>query len=146
MGRGGDEQARAGRRSLWVATLLGLFCLGMTSCGHVGQRLLQIEIELDGQLALQGIRGVRDDMPVPRMWDELRDVGFEIDPAMVDSLGAADAQTLELEGKVVVRISHVDRELTTASLPSLLLDRIEAEAPWTLSAGELERLKAGAAP
>jgi hypothetical protein len=125
-----------GKRIARIA-FLALFFLAVTSCGHVGQRLLHIEIERDGKIAFEGIRGVPDNMPVEQMWDVLGDVPFE---TTADSLGT-DVRTFALDGNVVVRIKHVDRELGLASLTTLSLHRDATSSSWRLSDGETGRVK-----
>ena len=121
------------RYILAVATLFAM------SCTHVGQRLLSIEIEVDGNAEFTGMLGVRDDMPVADMWDELADLQFDATSRPVD----ITASTRELSGAVVVRITHVDNQLTSAEVSSLSLEQ-PATGAWVLAPGELDRLKAAA--
>lgn len=128
--------------SFLVLSCLILFCLALPSCGHLGQRLLHIEIELDGQVTFEGIRGVPDNMPVDEMWDVLGDVHFEIDE---DAVSHLDALTQDLTGSIVVRIKHVDDELGMASLSSLSLSREAIGSSWLLGDGETDRVKRASA-
>ena len=122
-------------------TALALLCIAMTSCVHNGQRLLGIDIELDGQVMFTGMRGVRDDMRVEQMWDVLPDVTFETAPDSADAVEGKSERTRKLDGNVVVRIKHVDRELAAVSLSSLSLTRDGADSSWSLSKGESERIQ-----
>lgn len=79
-------------------------------CAHYGQRLLTYEIDVNGQVVYQGIRGVPDNMPVEKMWKILEEVEFEPTPNQTP--------TTPLPGVVVVRIKHVNNELAKRSLPS----------------------------
>jgi hypothetical protein len=119
--------------------------LAVTSCVHVGQRLLHIEVELDGKVAFEGIRGVPDNTPVEQMWDVLNGVPFEMTADYADSLSDPDEQTRTLNGNVVVRIRHVDHELAVASLSSLALERGGSDSSWFLSDGEANRVKQASA-
>jgi hypothetical protein len=127
-------------RSIGLVTLL-LFTTA--SCVHVGQRLLTIQIELDGQVAFEGIRGVPDNMPVEQMWDVLDDVSFKsVDTETTSRL--SDQKARSLEGRVVVRIKHVDRELANTSLTSLTLAKDTTGGSWLLPADEVKRIKQAA--
>jgi hypothetical protein len=122
-------------------TAAGLVWLCASSCGHVGQRLLHIEIELDGKVVFTGIRGVRDDMPENQMWDVLPEVVFEV-AAGPDGPGEDGGEkSRTLTGKIVVRIKHVDRELASTTLPSLTLSREPGSKSWSLSRAQAERVK-----
>ena len=121
--------------------VLALLVLATTSCVHIGQRLLHIEIELDGQVVFTGMRGVRDDMPVEQMWGVLADVSFELAADSASSHEGTSERSRSLDGNVVVRIKHVDRELAVASLSSLSLTRDAATSSWSLSKGESERIQ-----
>ena len=114
-----------------------LLLLAIPACGHVGQRFLVFQIELDGQVVLEGMQGVSDIMPVDEMWDVLGKVPFS----------AKEGQTPpdELEGDVVVRITHVNKELASAKLKTLSLQPDAAGSNWSLSAAEAERVKRAAA-
>jgi hypothetical protein len=118
-----------------------LLCLALASCSHVGQRLLHIQIEVDNQLEFTAIRGVRDDMPVDQMWDVLPDVRFEIAANSADSFEEIGDGTRTLNGDVVVRILHVNRELSRAVLSSLSVTRNLDGHSWSISKSECERIK-----
>jgi hypothetical protein len=108
----------------------------MNSCGHVGQRLLTIQIELDGQVVFEGRRGVPDNMAVDKMWDVLADVSFKAK--------TEQQPPDEINGDVVVRIKHVDRELTSAKLKTLSLRPGVNDSTWSLGKDEAERVKRAA--
>ncbi len=112
-----------------------LLLLAIPACGHVGQRLLTVQIELDGQVVLEGIRGVPDNMPVDEMWDVLGEVAFA---------AKGGPPSGDLEGEVVVRIKHVDRELASANLKNLKLTPNDAGSEWSLPQGQVERIKQAA--
>lgn len=123
--------------------MLLLLSPAMTSCVHIGQRHLHIEIELDGQVVFEGMRGVNDNMPVEQMWRVLDDVPFKMTAGYLNSLGSTDIQTHTLNGKVLVRIKHVDRQLAIASLSSLSLSR-DSTGSWLLDDGETGRVEQNA--
>lgn len=113
--------------------LIALLLATTMSCIHVGQRLLTLQIDLDGQTVLEGICGVPDTMPVDTMWDVLADVAF--------TAKGAPPQFNELKGDVVIRIKHVDRELASVKLKSLSLQPDAAGTRWMLGKGELKRIQ-----
>ena len=87
-------------------------------CAAPGQRLLRVQIEVDGETMFQGMRGVPDSMPVEQMWSELDSVSFQAlesdEDAAVGSGQASSDKERRLSGEVVVRILHVERELSKA--------------------------------
>ena len=115
-------------------------CLAMVSC-HMGQRYLTFEIEVDEKVVLAGHRGVPDDTPVDEMWDRLDDISFDVPEDSTSELEAAAGQSLTLDGNVVVRIRHVDRELSRAAVSSLTLTRDTPSSAWTLSESDLEQFQ-----
>lgn len=126
-------------KNLSIVILVGL--LLPTACGvPVGQRLLTVQIELDGVITFEGIRGVPDNMPVEQMWSVLKDVSFQLTNKAAVS-NSADTQTCSLNGKVVVRIQHVDRNLGRAALTSLSLRKGEPGSSWSLEQNEVDRIK-----
>ncbi len=106
-----------------------------------GQRLLTVQIESDGKVVYEGIRGVPDNTPVVEMWDVLDDVPFK--PTTTKNNGAENDTTnrVTLEGAVVVRIKHVNRELANAALEELTFRHNKVEATWSLDAAEVARIK-----
>ena len=127
--------------------LAALLCLLVTSLSCMptpGQRLLTVQIDLDGNVVYEGIRGVPDNTPVVEMWDVLGDVPFE--PTATENNGTEDGESngRTLEGTIVVRIKHVNRELANASLEGLTLRSNDAEASWSLDAAEVARIKGAA--
>ena len=127
-------------RSARIAAL-ALLGLAITSCVHIGQRLLYVDIELDGQVVFTGMRGVRDDMRVEHMWGILKDVTFHTAADSADAVEDNSERTRTLSGNVVVRIKHVDRELAAVSLSSLSLTRDAPNSSWSLGKGESERIQ-----
>ena len=122
------------------AILVGLL-LPMACCLPPGQRLLTVQIELDGVITFEGIRGVPDYIPVDQMWDVLQDVPFHLRNASATKPDSPDANACSLNGKIVVRIQHVDEELDTAKLTSLTLCKGESGSSWLLKEGEALRVK-----
>lgn len=125
---------------LSVPLLLSLGCEIVPSYLHLGQRLLHFEILVDDQIQLSGLRGVNDNMPIQQMWDVLPDITFE----PVDKETQTDAPnqtTLTYQGKIVIRIKHVDEELDSISTKTLTLSKSETTNAWSLSQKDNERLK-----
>ena len=125
---------------LSVPLLLSLGCETVPSYLHVGQRLLLFEIQVDDQIHLSGLRGVNDNMPIHQMWDVLADITFE--PVDKETKTDAPNQTpLTYQGKVVIRIKHVDDELDSISTETLTLSRSAETNSWSLNQQEVDRLK-----
>lgn len=93
-----------------LCTIVPLLVLLSIGCAHYGQRLLTYEIDVNGQVLYQGMRGVPDNLPVEKMWKVLEEVEFESTPNQTPPT--------PLPGVVVVRIKHVNKELAKRSLPS----------------------------
>jgi len=125
--------------------------LSAVSCTqeHVGQRLLTIQIELDGDVVFQGIRGVPDDMPNGEMWKVLGSVSFETTGTGGENAhiglsveAVTGTPVISLEGDVVVRIKHVDREM----LLPIPLERLSLKqegksfSSWFLEEVEVQRI------
>jgi len=123
-----------------IAILVGLL-LPMACCLPPGQRLLTVQIELDGVITFEGIRGVPDYTPVDQMWDVLQDVPLHLRNGSTAKPDSPDANTCSLNGKIVVRIQHVDEELCTAKLTSLALFKSEPDSSWSLKESEALRVK-----
>lgn len=115
----------------FLIAVLGL--LTTTSCIPAGQRLLTIEIELNGLVAFQGIRGVPDNLAIDKIWNIIGEVTFTSD--------SDQPQTIELTGDIVVRIKHVESELANAKLEALSLERDTTNSGWRLQEGEAKRVK-----
>jgi len=121
-----------------------LLCLSVmcVSC-MPGQRLLTVQIEVGGQVAFEGIRGVPDTTPIAQMWDVLSDIHFQ--PSTTESIAPADnTATHTLEGPVVVRILHTDDQLASATLKKLTLRPNNAADAWTLGEAEVQQIKTAA--
>ena len=84
-------------------------------------------------MAFEGKRGVPDNTPVDEMWNELGEVSFKAK--------TAGPVSEELDGDVVIRIKHVDRELAKVSLTALSLQADTAESAWSIDSAEGERIK-----
>jgi len=128
------------RRSLLLLSMVLLIFSGCNLLLPVGQRLLHFEILVDDQIQLSGLRGVNDNMPIHQMWDVLPDITFE--PVDKETKTAAPNQTtLTYQGKVVIRIKHVDDELDSISTETLTLSRSAETNSWSLNQQEVDRLK-----
>ena len=89
---------------------------------------------------LSGLRGVNDNMPIHQMWDVLPDITFE--PVDKETKTAVPNQTtLTYQGKVVIRIKHVDDQLDSISTETLTLSRSAETNSWSLNQEEVDRLK-----
>ena len=115
--------------------------LATVSCLHYGQRLLTIQIERDGQVVFEGIRGVPDNMPIKEMFDVVGSVAFKSTAADTKASGGSETQARSLAGKIVVRIKHVDLELASATLETLSLHSDATGAAWSIGETEVARLK-----
>jgi hypothetical protein len=115
----------------FLIAALGL--LTTISCTHAGQRLLTIQIELNGRVVFQGIRGVPDNLAIDKIWNIIGDVTFTSD--------SDQPQTIELTGDIVVRIKHVESELANAKLEALSLECDTTNSGWRLQEGEANRVK-----
>jgi hypothetical protein len=74
------------------------------------------------------------------MWDVLADITFE--PVDKETKTDAPSQTtLTYQGKVVIRIKHVDDELDSISTETLSLLRSDETNSWSLNQDEVDRLK-----
>ncbi len=120
-------------------------CMSMTSlsCARPGQRLLTVQIESNGTVVYEGIRGVPDNTPVAEMWNVLGDVPFESradDESPVDK----EQNVRKLQGAIVVTIKHVDQQLARTSVEELTLHSIDSGASWSLESTEAQRIKEAA--
>lgn len=120
-----------------TAWTTGLLLLALASCAPPGQRLLDVEIEVNGQVVFEGFRGVRDTMPVDRMWEVVGEIAF--DPAAGIALDSLEPVEV-LAGSIVVRISHTGDELATASLDSMSLALNPGTKTWSLDDASRQRL------
>lgn len=123
------------RTLVCMAASLGVLC----QCGCMpGQRVLQIEVEVDGVPKFQGMRAVRDSMSVESMWSELEFVSLKAVNAEGDSLSASE--NLRLTGEVVVRILHVENELSTSQSNVLDLESTNGK-DWCFAPGEIQKIR-----
>ena len=117
-------------------------CMSMTSlsCTRPGQRLLTVQIESNGTVVYEGIRGVPDNTPVTEMWNVLGDVPFE--SRVHDESPVEDEQNVrKLQGAIVVRIKHVNQQLGRTSVEDLTLHSIDSGASWSIDSAEIQRIK-----
>ena len=142
---GGIVRKTAMNRRLMWAVFMGFACL-TSSCAPVGQRLLHIDIEVDGQVAYSGIRGVPDSTPVEKMWNVLEDVPFDPPSDSIDATTKPGKTSQTLTGGIVVRIKHTDRELASASLESVTVNWDQETSHWYLSETESDRVRKAANP
>ena len=120
--------------------LLSLGCETVTSHLHVGQRLLVFEILFDEEVQFAGLRGVNDNMPIHQMWDSLPNITFE--PVDKETKTNTSNQTiLTYQGKIVIRIKHVENELDSISTETLTLSKLAETNSWSLNQQEIDRLK-----
>lgn len=124
--------------------LLAMFCIAISSCaGNTeGQRLVQVEIQLDDKIAFTGKQGVSDSVPVEKIWESISDTLFGATTGYSGSVDAG-SETHSLTGSVVVILRHVDRELGTSKLETLKLKK-SPPSSWKLADGEMELIKQSA--
>ncbi len=135
-------QNKAGA-ALSFALIFGLTA-ALAACNmlHIGQRVLDVHIEVDGKVVCKGFKSVPDHTPVSKMWDALEGLLFEAvedNPLMIRK--DPNAQTRILEGQIVVRLLHVDQELRRAQLKKLTLKPADGGAFWSIDPAEIERIK-----
>jgi len=125
---------RGMRRVRLFQFLIAAFGLLTTmSCTHPGQRLLTIQIELNGRVVFQGIRGVPDNIAIDKVWNVIGDVTL--------TSNTDQPQAKEVTGDIVVRIKHVESELANGKLEVLSLERDTTNSGWRLKEGEVARIK-----
>ncbi len=112
------------------------------SCTPLGQRLLTIQVESQGTVLFEGIRGVPDSTPIASMWDELDKVAFEASSIDVHWTDKAERDAWKLEGPLLVRIKHGPRELAQSTIETLTVHKGEAGTTWKLDREEVDRIKA----
>ena len=124
--------------------LLGLTCCLFPGCTFPGQRLLYIEIAVDGETRLEARRGVPDSTPIEEMWDVLVDLQFAAPEIASEASKSRSKPGVEWnpEEEVTVTIFHGESELASSTVESLAW--IPTEDGWVLQVGELERLKRAA--
>ena len=118
----------------------------VASCEHVvsppGVRLLRIEIELDTQVAFEGMHDFPDYRPTSEVWGILGDVDLTASGTYFEECGAKDSP-LSLEGDVFVRIEHSGRELERPlALQHLSLEYDASDASWSIVDDDLVRIQA----
>ncbi len=122
--------------------LVAIACLPLTSVSCMpGQRLLTIQIEVDGSVVYEGSRGVPDNTSVTEMWEVLGDVRFE--PSHIESSSSKEGSDSIrfIEGEIVLRIVHVKDALADAQLDELKLRYDAEEDAWRLEKSEVGRIK-----
>jgi len=129
---------------IYFAVLLSLTVTALSCVPMPGQRLLNVQIELEGTVIFEGIRDVPDSTPVVEMFDVLGDIPFESIANEGNALDDDEKNIRVLEGAIVVRIEHVNNELARATLKRITLRSHDAEATWTLDDAEVERIKVSA--
>ena len=108
--------------ALAVAPILLLASLTI-GCLPLGQRLLNVEIEVDGVKRFEGIVGVPDSTSKKAMWNSVDDVEFR-------AVTPNDAPNLECD--IVVRILHTKHELTSSRCKQLRLMPGDAKGTFFL--------------
>ena len=116
--------------------LLPLVLISVIGCLPAGQRLLSVEIELNGQVVFEGIRGVPDSTPRIEMWDILPDTPLRATDDASELI--RDEQTTLADA--VVRISHVESTLLSANVESLQLVASDQQT-WRISAANADQIR-----
>ena len=122
----------------WVSVSAILLFLCLIPACVPGQRLLQIQVEVDGVTRFEGYRGVSDSLPISNMWQKIEDIPL----ANLESTDATptSTKTLKLEGDIVVRILHTGSELSSAKCDSLQLDCPDG-SDWYFAPREVARIQ-----
>jgi hypothetical protein len=106
--------------------------------GCSGQRLIDVQIERDGVVALQTSYGVSDSLNAAAMWNTLQSQPFEAVKPITSE--AEDPKKAVLKGKLRMVIHHVNTEIASAKISELRLVRdSDSSDRWRLAAGEVER-------
>ena len=116
----------------------------LSGCSFPGQRLLHLEISVDGEIQLEGMRGVPDSTPIEKMWDILPEVEFAASEKATGQTADSQSNLEELSGEVTVTIFHGDSNLASSTVQSLSLSPNPDGSGWILQPGELDRLKGAA--
>ncbi|MCA9105746.1 MAG: hypothetical protein KDA83_09995 [Planctomycetales bacterium] len=109
-------------QSLAVLFLV-MYASSTIGCLPLGQRLLNVEIEVDGVKRFEGIVGVPDSTSKKAMWNSVDDVEFR---------AVTPDDAVDLEGDVVVRILHTGNELTSSRCEQLRLLPGDAKGTFLL--------------
>ncbi len=124
--------------------VLALFGLSKHTFDRLGRRLLQMEVYLEDTLVLRTIFDAPDREGSAYFWRRAGEEPFasEVVQVRADELSPLRAT---LTGPVRIKIMHVHRLMTNASLTNLVLLRSTSEAQkWHLSPGEVQRAKRAA--
>lgn len=149
-----DRERIRSARSPMAAKTLGqetilttvLAAILMVGCFHVGMRLLRMEVYQDDQLVLRTTFDAPDREGPADFWRRAGAEPFASDE-QVSRVKADEDNPLRasLPGLVRIRIVHVDRLMTAASLTNLVLLRNTRESPgWCLAPAEVQRAKRAA--
>ncbi len=114
------------------------------SCAPLGQRLLTVQVESQGKVLFEGIRGVPDSTPIHSMWDELDKVPLEVSSIEAHATDKSEQKEWQLQGPLLVRIKHGPRELAQSTVETLTVHKGEAGTTWKLDRDEVNRIKARA--
>lgn len=128
-----------GRLSALVA--VGVAIIVMAGCNQPGRRLLTMEVYEDDQLVLRTKFDVPDSEGPSGFWRRAGEAPFASDE-QVARVEADDDNPLRarLTGAVRVRILHVDRVLTSASVTDCELARNSPDSlGWYLPEKEVQR-------
>lgn len=127
------------RNSLFV---LLVACLA--GCLPLGQKLLTLEVQRDGEVLLSTTFDVLDTSTEAEIWDSAGEVPFSTE---VDGLAPSGTDPLraEIEGTLHVRILWTDTVESDVTLEGLRLVRSAHDSSdWRLPSAEIRRAKAAA--
>ena len=141
-----QERAIAIVRGLSVLVAGAMAVIVTVGCTHPGRRLLAMEVYQDDQLVLRTKFDVPDSEGPSGFWRRAGEAPFAADE-QVARVKANDDNPLQarLTGSVKIRILHVDRVLTSASVTDCELMRNSPDSlGWYLPEKEVQRAKQAA--
>jgi hypothetical protein len=118
----------------------------MAGCTQVGMRLLRMEVYQDDQLVLRTTFDAPDREGPTDFWRRAGAEPFASDEEVARvKIDEDNPLRASLAGPVRIRIVHVDRLMTSASLTNLVLLRNTRESlRWYLAPEEVQRAKRAA--
>jgi hypothetical protein len=112
--------------------------LVLEGCGFPGQRLLNAEIQKDGQPVLRTQFSVPDSWNRQQAWQRLQEQSFDRPGEWKPE--PDDAKQVVLRGKVRVILLHAGKEFAAAEVAELrLVADPNKEGSWQLAPAEAER-------
>ncbi len=135
------------RRGFVGTFVVFVIALSSTACDRrsdwdnfVGQRLLDFQIMVDGDVRYTGLRSVNDNIPASEVWNVIGTVEFEEKNDSDIQTDAGEMMSRTVSGDIVVGFSHGSFGDERA-IDRLSLSSENGGKSWSLSRSEVERLK-----